>query len=304
MSIHRQASLFSRSPKLIAGLLTGAFAGIAGLITAIPLLLGTSSPVVAWLAAAAGLIGSSVLVYAVSFRFCQKANDMFNHLHVAHGEIMKGLASAAEFRDGATSTHTVRVGLYAQEIARELNLGDDICETIAVAAQLHDIGKIAIPDAVLLKKGALDDEEREVIRKHVEYGGHLLRGANTPMLEMAKDIAWTHHERYDGAGYPKGISGNEIPISGRIVAVADVFDALVCRRSYKGAWTIENARDEISAHAGTQFDPSVVAAFERAFWRCASIAASADHAEQVSAKAASPSTVDVEIPGTASGQAA
>lgn len=304
MSIQRHASLFSRSPKLIAGLLTFVFGAVSAGIASIPLFMKSSDSTAAIVASSAAVLGSSVLVYFVSLRFCRRADDIFNHLHVAHGEIMKGLASAAEFRDGATSSHTVRVGLYAQEIARELCLSDDVCETIAVAAQLHDIGKIAIPDAVLLKNGALDDAEREIIRKHVEYGGHLLRGANTPMLEMAKDIAWTHHERFDGAGYPKGLSGNDIPISGRIVAVADVFDALVCRRAYKGAWTIENARDEISAHAGTQFDPSVVAAFERAFWRCASIAASADHAEHISTKSASPSTVDVDIPESAPDQAA
>lgn len=205
----------------------------------------------------------------------KKLVAIYDDLVHTQGDILRGLATAAEMRDGATSSHTVRVGLYCMHLGKELGLSVEEQNRIAIAAQLHDIGKIAIPDSVLLKQGELNEVEREAIRKHVEYGAELLHGVHSPMLECARQIVLTHHERYDGKGYPRGLMGDQIPLVGRIAAVADVFDALIAARSYKGAWSLEAAKAEIIAQSGTQFDPKVVAAFERCFGTLACIATGA-----------------------------
>ncbi len=182
-------------------------------------------------------------------------------LEEARVEILERLARAAEFRDDATGLHTRRVARIASLLAERLGLPDEEIALIQRAAPLHDIGKIGVPDSVLLKPGPLDTSELEVMRTHVAIGADILSGSRVPLLGIGREIALTHHEWWDGNGYPAGIESAAIPASGRVVATADVFDALTHKRPYKEAWSPDDAADEIRRLAGTQFDPDVVAAF-------------------------------------------
>jgi putative two-component system response regulator len=177
-------------------------------------------------------------------------------------EIVDRLALAADYRDDDTGEHTQRVGRTAGLIAERLGLPGDMVELIRHAAPMHDIGKIGIPDQILLKPGRLTAEEFEVIKSHVEIGGRILSNSASPLLNTASVIALTHHERWDGSGYTAQLSGKQIPVAGRIVAIADVFDALTHDRPYKEAWPIDRALAEIREQSGRQFDPEVVEAFE------------------------------------------
>jgi PAS domain S-box-containing protein len=182
-------------------------------------------------------------------------------LDEARAETLRQLAIAAEYRDDETYQHTERVGHLAARLALGLGLPAGQVTLLRQAAPLHDVGKLAIPDCILLKPGRLTEQEVEVMRTHAELGARLLSSGSSPVLQMSAVIAATHHERWDGAGYPKGLAGESIPLVGRIVAVADVFDALVHDRPYKRAWPVERAIAEIGAGAGSQFDPRVVTAF-------------------------------------------
>jgi len=176
-------------------------------------------------------------------------------------ETLLRLARAGEFRDEETGNHLIRMSRYSRLIAQTLGLERDETETIELAAPLHDIGKIGVPDNILLKLGKLTQDEYDVIKTHTAIGARILSGSSHLLLQMAEQIALTHHERWDGGGYPAGLSGEEIPLAGRIVAVADVFDALTHERPYKEAWPVEKAVDEILGQAGGQFDPGVVVSF-------------------------------------------
>jgi putative two-component system response regulator len=182
-------------------------------------------------------------------------------LEQARLEILARLALAAEYRDDATQQHAWRIGRTSARVAARLRLDAAEVELIRRAAPLHDIGKIGIPDAVLLKAGELSASERERIQEPTTIGAEILSGSETPVLRTAEQIALTHHERWDGSGYPHGLQGEQIPLVGQIVAVADVFDALTHDRPYKEAWPLERAVDEIHDQAGRQFDPRVVEAF-------------------------------------------
>jgi putative two-component system response regulator len=182
-------------------------------------------------------------------------------LEQARLEILDRLAIAAEYRDDATQEHAWRLGRTSALLALGLGLPDRDVELIRRAAPLHDIGKIGIPDAILLKPGRLTDEEFEQIKTHTTIGAEILSGSRSPLLVMAERIALTHHERWDGRGYPRGLAGEQIPLPGRILAVADVFDALTHERPYKRAWPVPEAAAEILSQAGGQFDPDVVEAF-------------------------------------------
>lgn len=182
-------------------------------------------------------------------------------LEEAQLEILLRLARAAEFRDYDTGQHTQRVGQTTRLIAQQLSLSQNMVSLIGKAALLHDVGKIGISDKVLLKKGALTEEEREMMRAHTTIGADILAGSRFELLNLAQEIALSHHERWDGSGYPNRLKGEEIPLSGRIVAVANTFDALVHVRPYKVAWTIEEALEEIQQQRGHHFDPMVVDAF-------------------------------------------
>ena len=176
-------------------------------------------------------------------------------------EMVHRLSAAAEHRDGSIGRHVERVALYCDLIARRLALDEAFVEAIRIASPLHDIGKIGIPDNVLLKPGPLDDGERSLIEQHAEIGYRILRGSGSELLDLAASIALTHHERWDGAGYPMRLGGQEIPLEGRIVAVADVFDALTSDRVYRAAFSPETAVDILIAGRGTQFDPTILDAF-------------------------------------------
>lgn len=178
-------------------------------------------------------------------------------------EVLERLARAAEFRDDDTGQHTQRVGVLCEQMAHELNFSPTQANLIRHAAPLHDVGKIGIPDQILLKPGKLTPEEFAIIKTHAEIGGNLLSGGRSEMVQMAERIARTHHERWDGTGYPQGIKETAIPLEGRITSVVDVFDALTNERPYKKAWTEEDAIREIEGQKGRQFDPAVVEAFIR-----------------------------------------
>jgi PAS domain-containing protein len=176
-------------------------------------------------------------------------------------EVLYRLANTTEAREDTTGTHLLRVSEYCAILGRQLGLGGRNIQLLRRAAALHDIGKIAIPQEILLKPERLTFEELEIVKTHSTIGARLLEGSGSEVLVMAHDIALSHHERWDGRGYPLGLSGEEIPLVGRICAVADVFDALTTQRPYKAAWTIEEATDKIYSGTGTQFDPQVVDAF-------------------------------------------
>lgn len=171
------------------------------------------------------------------------------------------LSRAAEYRDPETGAHVLRMAHYSRLIALRLGLPDEERDLLFQAAPMHDIGKVGIPDHILLKAGRLDPDEMVIMREHAAIGFEILRDSASPVLQMAAIIAKSHHEKFDGTGYPAGLRGEEIPLVGRIVAVADVFDALTSERPYKKAWTIDAARDHIQARSGTHFDPRCVEAF-------------------------------------------
>lgn len=178
-------------------------------------------------------------------------------------DLVRRLALVAEYRDDEMGGHNGRIGRYAAVLGRELGFSQADSTNLGHAAALHDLGKIAIADAVLLKEGPLDALERAEVERHAALGAEILSQGTHPLVVTAHAIALTHHERWDGRGYPQGLLGNEIPLEGRIVAVCDVFDALTSRRPYKDAWPIGEAVDEIVRGRGTHFDPLVVDAFLR-----------------------------------------
>lgn len=182
-------------------------------------------------------------------------------LEQARLEILDRLALAAEYRDDATQQHAWRIGRTCALLATQLGLPDEDIELIRRAAPLHDVGKIGIPDSILLKPGKLTDAEFGQIKRHTTIGASILSGSGSRVLRMAERIALTHHERWDGSGYPRQLAGEEIPVEGRITAVADVFDALTQERPYKSRWPIEAAVSEILSQASRQFDPDVVEGF-------------------------------------------
>ncbi|MBF0181307.1 MAG: HD domain-containing protein [Magnetococcales bacterium] len=176
-------------------------------------------------------------------------------------DIIRRLGMAAEFRDQDTGQHVVRMSLYAVCLGRAAGLGEEECDNLLHAAPMHDVGKIGIPDHILLKPGRLDEQEWEIMRRHTIIGSLMLHGYDSEPMNTAHIIALTHHERWDGKGYPIGAPGEQIPIEGRICAIADVFDALTSARPYKPAWSVEAAVREIRAGAGTCFDPRLVEVF-------------------------------------------
>ena len=182
-------------------------------------------------------------------------------LEGSHRELTRRLALVGEYSDDDTATHTVRVGRVAQRLATALGMSPAAAELIGEAAPLHDIGKVAIPDAVLLKRGPLLAEEFEVIKTHAVVGAHILSGGQSELLQLAEQIAFTHHERWDGSGYPRGLAGTDIPRAGRLVAVVDVYDALTSSRPYKSAWPVDRAVAELRSQRARLFDPEVLDVF-------------------------------------------
>jgi putative two-component system response regulator len=191
-----------------------------------------------------------------------KVRERTRELEGAQIEIIDRLALAAEFRDDNTGHHTARVGQMASLIAKKIGLPEPQVTLIRRAAPLHDVGKIGVPDAILMKLGKLTTDEFDVVKTHTAIGARILSGSRFPILRLAEEIAFSHHERWDGTGYA-GIPRDSIPLAGRIVAVADVFDALIQQRPYKEAWPVNDAIAEIERQRAHHFDPLLVDAFLR-----------------------------------------
>ncbi|GAA0708162.1 DUF3369 domain-containing protein [Dokdonella soli] len=206
----------------------------------------------------------SPLEYKLVELFCTNVSIAFDNLHLndellsSQLEMVYLLAGAAETRSQETANHVRRVGMLAELLGRALGVAPELCETLRYAAPLHDIGKIGIPDQILNKPGAHTPEEVAVMRTHAELGARLLASSHRPILRLAAEIAASHHENWDGSGYPQGLSGSAIPISGRITMVADVFDALGSKRCYKQSWSPERIRAYMQEQRGRKFDPDVV----------------------------------------------
>ncbi len=176
-------------------------------------------------------------------------------------EIIHRLGLAAEYRDNETGTHVIRMSYYCRVLAKSIGMNDMDADLILQSTPMHDVGKIGIPDSILLKPGRLDPEERKIMEKHAEFGAQIIGDHDNPLLKMASLAALTHHEKWDGSGYPRGLAGEDIPLIGRIVAIADVFDALTSKRPYKEAWPVEKALDLIRKESGAHFDPGLVESF-------------------------------------------
>ncbi len=196
-------------------------------------------------------------------RLEERVRSRTAQLDEARLEILERLALAAEYRDDATGEHTRRVGRECAALAEALGLPADQVEHIRRAAPLHDVGKIALPDSILLKQGSLSADETKKMREHTTIGASILSGSRFPMMRIAEEIALHHHECWDGSGYPDGLKGDRIPLVARIVSVVDVFDSLTHWRVYKRAWTTDEALDEIQRLAGSKFDPEVAEVFLR-----------------------------------------
>ena len=176
-------------------------------------------------------------------------------------EVIRRLGRAAEYRDDMTGFHIIRMSRYAQLLALAAGMSEKEAEMLLDASPMHDIGKIGIPDSVLMKPGKLEPEEWTIMKTHVDIGVEILSGSNSSLMNMAADIAQNHHEKWDGTGYPRELSGEDIPFTGRIVAIADVFDALTTERPYKNAWPVEDAVEYLKEQSGKHFDPKLVSHF-------------------------------------------
>ncbi len=182
-------------------------------------------------------------------------------LEATQVDLIQRLGRAAEFKDNETGMHVQRMSHYSYILAKAVGFDEARAEQILRAAPMHDIGKIGIPDNILLKPGRLTKEEFECMKQHPEIGARILENPTSSLVSLAKSIALTHHEKWDGTGYPKGLRGIEIPIEGRIVAIADVFDALTSPRPYKSAWPVEDAIEHLEKMSGEQFDPELITLF-------------------------------------------
>ncbi len=191
----------------------------------------------------------------------KRVKERTRELRESQLEVVQRLGKTAEYRDPETGFHILRMARYSATLSKSAGLSPEECEFLLNAAPMHDIGKVGIPDNILLKPAALTPEEFTVITTHTTIGGEILDGSKSRLLQMAREIALTHHEKWDGSGYPKGLIGEEISIYGRIVAIADVFDALTSKRPYKEAWTVEKTMDEIQSKSKQHFDPNLVSLF-------------------------------------------
>lgn len=191
----------------------------------------------------------------------EKVRERTRELDDTRLEIILRLGRAAEYRDNETGLHILRMSQYSQLLGVAGGMSEAEGLMILNASPMHDIGKIGIPDHILLKKGKLNPEEWEIMKTHATIGAEIMSGHHSELMQMARVIALTHHEKWDGSGYPKGLKGEEIPLEGRIVAVADVFDALTTTRPYKNAWPVEEAVDYIANNRGTHFEPKLVDLF-------------------------------------------
>lgn len=191
----------------------------------------------------------------------EQLREAFHKIKAASLDTIYRLSRAAEYKDENTGDHIKRMSHYSAAVARKMGLNGEAAEAILYAAPMHDVGKIGIPDHILLKPGKLDPDEWEIMKQHTIIGAKILESSETEFIQLAKVIALTHHEKYDGRGYPNGLTGSDIPLAGRIVAIADVFDALTSKRPYKEPFSVEKTFSIIKEGRGNHFDPEVVDAF-------------------------------------------
>lgn len=191
----------------------------------------------------------------------EKVNERTRELHDTRLDIIRRLSLAAEYRDDDTGEHIVRMSRMCARLGKKVGLSDEEVDTLLSASPMHDVGKIGISDNLLLKPAKLTFEEFEIMKTHTTIGGHILGGSDVPLLVMARDIAMTHHEKWDGSGYPAGLKGEGIPLVGRITAICDVYDALTSERPYKKPWSVADSLEEIKRNVGKQFDPGLIEPF-------------------------------------------
>ena len=240
---------------LIGAGVTAAYLGIAQLAFDSGTVLSISYPLAAW---AIGTIGMVAGNYGAA---AAERNAFARQLQASQLELMQRLAHAVESRDTETGEHVHRIGILCRRLALEIGWSPAEAQTLMHASIAHDIGKIAISDSILLKAGPLEPDEWETMKTHTTLGAELLSGSPNPLIQMAERIAISHHERWDGGGYPRGLRGEEIPLAGRICAIVDVYDALMSKRRYKEAWNPEDVLAEIARGSGAHFDPALTATF-------------------------------------------
>lgn len=190
-----------------------------------------------------------------------KVAERTHEIYSTRMEIVRRLGRAAEYRDNETGLHIVRMSKISEMLGMACGMNNYLCDLLLNASPMHDIGKIGIPDSILLKPGKLDPDEWEIMKTHTIIGANILSGGDSELLSMAREIALSHHEKWDGSGYPTGLRGDAIPLVGRIVAVADVFDALTSERPYKKAWSVDDAVAFMNQQSGQHFDPLVIRYF-------------------------------------------
>jgi HD-GYP domain-containing protein (c-di-GMP phosphodiesterase class II) len=256
----RQRALLTWVPPaavLVTAALGAILAQSAALATVYVVVLATTAGLLGW---RAGEDRRGALQREIDHR-SGELHSALSELEIAQSETVRRLSMAVEFRDEDTGAHIERIGRFSTLLAEQVGLERELCERLGYAAPLHDVGKVAIPDAILLKPGPLTAQERAIVETHAEEGHRLLRGSSSSILDMAATIALSHHEKWDGSGYPRGLAGDEIPIEGRIVAVADVFDALTSDRVYRAAYSVEQAVQMMRPQRGRHFDPELLDAF-------------------------------------------
>ena len=233
------------------------------------IVLRQAGPLAALAIASVATVAVSHLLESVERQRIAEVNDLLEEqvrartteLRATQLEIVQRLGQAVESRDEETGDHIARIASLSHRLALAAGMSPDEAELVQRASAMHDVGKIAIPDAILRKPGPLSAEERRIMQRHAEIGGDMLAGSRSPLVQLGEVIARTHHERWDGLGYPKGLQGEDIPLAGRICAVCDVFDALISARPYKEPWPLDAALAEIRAQSGRHFDPRLVELF-------------------------------------------
>lgn len=206
-------------------------------------------------------VKTQLALYNQNRELDRKVKEATAEIAATQMKVVQRLGLAAEYKDNETGMHVVRMSYYSQILAKACGMSESDCDLLLAAAPMHDIGKIGIPDAVLQKPAKLDADEWKVMQSHAAIGAEILGDDESELLKMAKIVAITHHEKWDGSGYPNGLEGEEIPRIGRIVAIADVFDALTSERPYKKAWSVEDAVGLLQKDAGSHFDPKLVPLF-------------------------------------------
>ena len=243
-------------------IVAGAYGVVAQVAFEDGVVVSVTGPVLACVLGTAGMLAARYFTASSDRRVLRWAvRRRTEQLRDAQFEVITRLAQAAESRDGDTGAHIHRIGYLCERLALQIGMDPVRASMLRHASMLHDVGKIGIPDDVLLKPGALGPEEWVVMQSHTVKGAEILAGSASPLLQMAEAIARTHHERWDGTGYPMGLKGEDIPLEGRICAVCDVYDALGAKRPYKEAWPRERVLGEIAINSGSHFDPALVAAF-------------------------------------------